>query len=437
MKKSLFVLFMLVLCTNLVVTAQTPADLIKSAAKATKALGEKEKVAAAQTAVDAMMKAPENQTNWEALLTQGRFYNKLSSLDALNSQAAALLKKEYKFEYPKAGLSAATPLLAAMKATQDKKQLKEITASLFDAQNAILGSAGIFTDTKDYLTAYTCFKTSLDIHDVLKANSAKSVLDKPEDYSKQVYYAGLLSIYCDKEKESVGIYEQMIALKKDTSFVYSALYKAKMESDPAGAIKYLEEGRKKYPDDSQLLFAEINHYLKTGKLNILIDKLKAAIAKEPKNISLYFTLGNVFDNLSQQEKDAVKSQAYADEAMVYYKKTLELDSKNADAIYSIGAAFYNKAAAFTKELVELGKLPPNKENDKKYNEKEKQVLEMFDTALPYFQKAESINPNDQNTLIALKEIFAKKSDLKLSKEFKTRLDTVQGGGKNATSYFKQ
>ena len=50
MKKSLFVLFMLVLCTNLVVTAQTPADLIKSAAKATKALGEKEKVAAAQTA---------------------------------------------------------------------------------------------------------------------------------------------------------------------------------------------------------------------------------------------------------------------------------------------------------------------------------------------------------------------------------------------------
>lgn len=38
-------------------------------------------------------------------------------------------------------------------------------------------------------------------------------------------------------------------------------------------------------------------------------------------------------------------------------------------------------------------------------------------------------------LIALKEIYAKKDQLDLSKEFKTRLELVQGGGKNDKSYF--
>jgi hypothetical protein len=65
------------------------------------------------------------------------------------------------------------------------------------------------------------------------------------------------------------------------------------------------------------------------------------------------------------------------------------------------------------------------------------MISEFDKALPYFKKAESINSNDQNTLIALKEIFAKKNDMKMSGEFKSRLETVQGGGKNAKSYFTE
>jgi tetratricopeptide (TPR) repeat protein len=164
--------------------------------------------------------------------------------------------------------------------------------------------------------------------------------------------------------------------------------------------------------------------------------LKAGIAKEPKNVSLYFTLGNVYDNLSQKETDPAKAQGYADEAMVWYNKTLALDSKNSDAIYSIGASFYNKAAQFSKEMKKL-ESDFSKEGQKKYDAAEKLMIAEFDKALPYFKKAESINPNDQNTLIALKEIFAKKNDMNLSKEFKTRLDTVQSGGKNAKSYFTE
>jgi tetratricopeptide (TPR) repeat protein len=437
MKKLFLALLAFALFTGTSI-AQTPAaDLIKAANKAVKSIGgKKDKFPAAEAAVDAMMKTPENQTNWEALLVKGKMYNEMSSIDNLQLTTAKLTGKPYKPEFTKSAMMAVDALIAASKATQDKKQLKDVVSALTEAQGNLGNYVQEFTDAKDYVSAYNCLNAGLTSHEVLKSLGAKSIFDKVEEYNKQLYLVGLLSVYADKEKESVAVYEKMIAAKKDTSFVYSSLYKVKAESDPEAALKYLEMGRQKFPDDAQLLFTEINHYLKAGKLEVLTDKLKAGIAKEPKNVSLYFTLGNVYDNLSQKETDPAKAEAYAAEAMTYYKKTLELDAKNSDAIYSIGASFYNKAALYSKEMKKL-ESDFSKPGQKKYEEAEKMMIGEFDKALPYFKKAESINPNDQNTLIALKEIYAKKNDMQLSKEFKSRLETVQGGGKNAKSYFTE
>ena len=74
---------------------------------------------------------------------------------------------------------------------------------------------------------------------------------------------------------------------------------------------------------------------------------------------------------------------------------------------------------------------------KKYDELRKLVLTQFDDALPFFKQAESLNANDRNTLIALKEIFARKDDLATSTEFKNRLDVIEAGGQNDASYFNE
>ena len=75
------------------------------------------------------------------------------------------------------------------------------------------------------------------------------------------------------------------------------------------------------------------------------------------------------------------------------------------------------------------------EGVKKFDQKKAEIMEIFDTALPYFQKAESQDPNEMSVLIALTEIYAQKNDLEKSKIFKDRLDNVRNGGKNASSYF--
>jgi tetratricopeptide (TPR) repeat protein len=167
--------------------------------------------------------------------------------------------------------------------------------------------------------------------------------------------------------------------------------------------------------------------------------LKSAIEKEPTNVGLYVTLGNVYDNLYQREiaaKNETKSKEYFDLALNYYQQANKLDPKNVDATYAMGALYYNKAALLTQEL---NALPEDfsAAGTKKYNELKDKVMALFESALPYFKKAESLDPNDQNTLIALSEIFARQDDFTLVKEFKGRLEVVRGGGKNQSSYFKE
>ena len=433
-----------VLTSLLLVTtsfAQTPQELIKKATKAIDNIGgKKEKIAEAQTAVDEAYKSLDSQNNWEVQLLKAKLNNELSDIDNLEAEKAKLLNKTAPHEYAMSALNAFASIQAAQKVVPTdpklaKKAVSEITKAATKTQTTLGVYAQDFIDKKDYANAYSSFKGALDLHKYLKDNGQKSALDDAKVYDRQEYLATLLSGYAGKEKEMADVYQKRITAGKDTTFDYINLYKVKTDEGKTDeALSILAQGRKKFPNETLMLFTEINYYLKIGKLDVLIDKLKEGISKEPKNATLYFTLGNVYDNLSQKETDPAKKAELEANANQWYDKTLEIDPKNADAAYSKGAIFYNKAAKISQDMKAL-ESDFSKAAQKKYEDLEKSMIAVFDQSLPFFQKAEAMNPNDMNTLIALKEIYAKKNDLNLSKEFKARIETVQGGGKN-TSYFK-
>jgi len=102
---------------------------------------------------------------------------------------------------------------------------------------------------------------------------------------------------------------------------------------------------------------------------------------------------------------------------------LAKDAKNFEANYAIGALYYNNAAKIAKEVNEYA-------NDftpagtKKYNEAKTRMVKAFEEALPYFELAESINGKDQNTIIALKEIFARTSKMDKVKIYTEKLEAL-------------
>jgi Flp pilus assembly protein TadD len=322
----------------------------------------------------------------------------------------------------------------ATKAYEKSDALKGITI----AQSSLINIGVAKYEAQEFGKAFLSFQAALQSHELLKSNAQKSYLDDQQQYNDIMYFTSLAARMANRNDDALRYFEIMYKAGTDKPEVYEGIYNIKSEmGDEAGAGKILAEGRQKFPDNPGLLFAEINDYVKKGKLEELTGRLQQAIAQEPGNIGLYVTLGNVYDNLYQREMQAqnlVKADEYFKAAKKYYSDAVNKDPKNVDAAYSLGSLYYNKAAIRTQEL---NALPEDfsREGIQHYENMRNEIMALFDEALPYFQKAESLKPNDMNTLIALTEIYARKEDIELYTEFKKRLETVRGGGENAESYF--
>lgn len=107
----------------------------------------------------------------------------------------------------------------------------------------------------------------------------------------------------------------------------------------------------------------------------------------------------------------------------YYSGALEINADDFDANYSLGALYYNKAATFTEALNEAAN-DLSADGTKKYDALKEEMNSYFDEALPYFLKADALNGEDKNTLIALKEIYVRKNMFDKSNEYKVRLETL-------------
>jgi tetratricopeptide (TPR) repeat protein len=425
------------------ITAVSAQDGVKAYKKATRALGAfnldpNNNTAKLQEAVDqitiavADSEAKAMAKTWQA---KGEIYNAIANQTVVGTQLGSDISTLPKVDEP--AIQAAEAFMKAKELAEKKYEIKDAMKGLSAAQGN-LSNMGIFRfDEQNYSSAFTHFKLVLDAHTLLKENKEDSALDAEDNYNNQLYITGLAALNANQEGEAESYFKELYDIKYDKPAIYEALYKIQAAKDDSeanqdAAYAYLEEGRKTNPDDVSLLFAEINHFLKNNKLDQLIGKLETAIEKEPDNTSLYSTLGNVYDNLYQTELsngNEEKSNEYFDNALSYYKQALDRDPNYVDAVYSIGALYYNRAASMTQELNTLAD-DYSKEGLKKYEAVKAKIFAEFDLALPYFQKAESLSPNDLNTLIALKEIYARKDDLPLSNEFKTRIDKVQAGESN-------
>ncbi len=442
MKKLIFGLLSLLLIAG-TLSAQDGKKAYRDAKRALGAYNldpnnNKDKLSEAFTAINEALQDSEMAADADAWNIKGEIYNEIASQYVVAKQLpeAADLSALPKVEQP--AVEAANAFAKAYELAEKNFQRKDALKGMRTAQNNLNNVGFYHYEDQEYAEAHQNFKSTLEMHELLKEENEESSLEKEEDYNQQLFTAGLTALSAGMNDAAEPYFEKLYELEYDKPTVYEALYQIKSEKEsPEAAYVYLEEGRKRYPDEVTLLFADINHYLKLGKLDVLIGKLEAAIEKEPDNISLYNTTGSVYDQLYQKaskEGDEEQAQKYFDKAKEYYEMALEKDADNFDATYSIGALYYNKAAVMTQELQELAD-DYSKEGIAKYDALREEIFAEFDEALPYFKRCEKLNPNDLNTLIALKEIYAKKNDLEMSTIFKERFENVQAGNTNE-SYFK-
>jgi len=358
----------------------------------------------AMTLLDEVMAMDGAKSDPKVLNAKGKLYNSVINTEIIGN----LTDPTKTLTTPDAAIMAYNAFSDALSnAGDDKGAKKDALKGLTDVQRHLDNVGIIHYNAKEYKKSFANFSKVIMLHDALPANGGKSMMADDVALEDKLYITAAVGLYGEELEAATPYFEKLYAMDSDEALVYEGLYKIKNE------VKYLDEGRTKFPSDKGLLFAKINHELTAGNLDAAKTSLEAAIKEDPENVTVYVTAGSVAEKIGDKEA-----------ALKYYNQGLEIDPANFDATYSIGAMHYNEAAAMTEDINTYAN-DFSKAGTTKYNDLKKTMDAKFDVALPFFLKAEGLNSKDLNTLIALKEIYARKNDMTKAGEYKTKIEAAQ------------
>lgn len=253
---------------------------------------------------------------------------------------------------------------------------------------------------KDYSAAAVNFERSFNTNEKIY-----NKLDTPLLYN--IAISAQLGGMKDKQKSTLG---RLIELKYPEPEIYrsmAGLYLA--DKDTVKGMEYITLGRAAYPAYNALMIDELNIYIAKGQTKQMIEKMVAATEADPKNKTLKFALGATYDNMGKKL-----------EAENAYKSAIALDSMYFDAYYNLGAMHYNTGVEIYNKTKDL---PMSKE--KEYNAGKKKYTEAFNKSLPFLERALALQPTDVNTMLSLKEVYAKLDMLSKSAEMRKRIEATK------------
>ena len=140
------------------------------------------------------------------------------------------------------------------------------------------------------------------------------------------------------------------------------------------AIKVLEEGRKNYPNDSDILLTLSNSYIGSHRTEVAMEAFKAGVEQDPQNKYYHYNYGVLL--LGAKDFQTAINQ---------FQKAIEIDPSYINAQYNLGVTYLKWGGELNQEADSLGIKDPN------YKQKSELAKSYFEKSLPYLQKAVQLN----------------------------------------------
>lgn len=201
-------------------------------------------------------------------------------------------------------------------------------------------------------------------------------------------------------------YDKVIAMNYPQPLVFNSLSDVYLkEKDTLQAIATIQAGRKKYPENFNLLIAETNIYLASKQNDKAMANLAEAVKTDPMNPTIHYAVGvNYFtmNNLEEAEKS--------------YLRAIEIKPDYFEANYNLGALYVNQAATV---IDKANKLPLSAAAE--YDALKLQADDILKKSIPFLETASRLDPTDKSTLLSLKEIYTRLNMLDKRKEVEAKL----------------
>ena len=282
----------------------------------------------------------------------------------------------------------------------DRQNLFDIYQHIQSITSNYFNKGAVAYENGEYKEAIECYKSAYKSNSVIGQQDNEALL-----------IAAQIALYNAKEYEmAVEICNQLLANQYESPKVYQYLAVANGQlGNDEDMVKYINEGRAKFPEDESLINEQINAYLKLQREAEIVDQIEEMAAKQTSNPIYYFILGTIYGNS--------ESTLYnIDSALGYYQKALELDPNHVDSYINIGSMYIDKSAALYNAANELGF---DKESLKKYDIMVAEAKAFDEKALPYVEKAYELVPDDDAIKQALRTLYVRLKMMDKAKALET------------------
>ena len=231
----------------------------------------------------------------------------------------------------------------------------------------------------------------------------KMMQDNPEEAAKLLrdssfytclYYAGRFAYEAERYDEAVATLKRMNsehananALRKEIIYANEYIYQIYMEQkDTVAAVDFIKGCIDLFPEEPWFMQNLINLYINSGQEEKAIEYLDIAIAREPNVGQYYNSKGSILDRVGR-----------FDESFKAFEQAIAIEPNNALFLETLGFAY-----------VDLG----NKLNDdaayydaKEYAKAKVEIDKAFQNALPYFEKAYELEPDNYDYKRSLRSLY--------------------------------
>jgi hypothetical protein len=355
----------------------------------------------AMEAINQCIQDPTTATDAKAWFIRGNIY-----LEIANST-----DEKYKALDPNPLTQALDSYKKATEFDQKKEYSEDIFAKVNWQRNNYFNQAVDNYNKKNYKDAMLAFENGANALSSINVNDTISL-----------FYAAACAGLANDKVKAKQYYAELLKQGAKSSSIYislSDLYR--QDKDSAGALKVVRDGLKLYPNDLKLFLTETNIYLTFGDTKKALKNLKLASEQDTSNQTVFFALGTIYDNISNDTVNSAKVREEAfNSAIESYKRALKLNPGYFEPNYNIGALYVNKAAAINDQA---NKLPLDA--DAEYKKLKAEADGYLEKATPYLEKASELMPDDINTLYSLKQIYSRLNNTEKLKIVTEKINALQ------------
>ena len=388
MKKSLFTVA-LCLVASASLFAQKKA--VKDAERAYKATTPN--IEEARTLIKGALENPETKDNAQTWFVAGAVEEKQFTEENMKQALGQTPNEDIMYKalikvYPYFMKSYELDQMPNEKGKVKPKYTKDIKSMMEANHIYYINGGAYYFDKKDYKDAYAYFEQFLDIaNNPLFAGTP--VAERDSNYMMVQFFKAVVATQMGESELAIKDLKEAAKFPYRQNEVFQFLStEYQQQKDTVNLKSTLEEGYRLFPEESYFLMSLINIYIFAGENAKAVEYLEKAIANEPENSMLYDVLGKVYETGLDDIENAMK----------YYHKALELSPEDPSILSDLGRVYFNQAVSLQGEANSLG----DKEEYQRQTDKAK---ELFEKALPFFEKVRTLKADDKDALVALRGIY--------------------------------